>query len=692
MKQTSRFRIGLKALSELGFEQVGRYALYRLGLSTGHYQRRLAAALSRLNKLNRSVYFKLQPCLPGLPDPASMITLLGDQIDNLYEQADEIVNGRVRLFGGNPAPLTLSLPEPLKDWVDYEGGTNQVGGQDIKYVWEPGRFGWACTLAMAYHLSKNERYRQAFWNYTDQFLISNPPYRGPHWSSAQEVAIRLVALAFALQVFNQPGAAPETQLEMLAKSVALSRSIAIHAERIRPTLIYARSQNNNHLITEALGLYTASAMLPSHPLAGKWHKLGTRWLHHAFLSQIEPDGTYIQHSSNYHRLMLQAALWAVAVQDHCFKSEPIPHEVNLRLAASTRWILSMLDSESGRVPNLGPNDGAYILPLTAYPYIDYRPVIYAAAASFLQTRFSPGGPWEDMSRWFGIMPAAEQSPENISSWRMRKADNKLPSQPPYILINPVNGSWAVLRAAKFHSRPTHADQLNLDLWWQGLNLALDPGTYLYNAPAPWENSLTGALVHNTVTVDHQDFMHRAGRFLYLNWAQGKVVGSADTPPACHQSLAAQHNGYRQFGITHVRTVADFEDGHWEIIDRLVGPINQIHTFRLHWLLPDWPYELSDNSNSLDHPGYAITLQSSHGPITLQSAVLPPQRATPLPKPLDFKLARAGELLVGSGTIAPITGFYSPTYGVKIPALAFILESTTNLPITFKSQWNLPGEG
>ena len=33
------------------------------------------------------------------------------------------------------------------------------------------------------------------------------------------------------------------------------------------------------------------------------------------------------------------------------------------------------------------------------------------------------------------------------------------------------------------------DQLHLDLWWRGLNIAQDAGTYLYNADPPWDNPL-----------------------------------------------------------------------------------------------------------------------------------------------------------------------------------------------------------
>jgi hypothetical protein len=344
MAYIPRFKLAI-ALQQLGPRQVGLYALYQLGLRTGYYRGQLSASLSKLEKLNRTFQTKYTPCLPGLPDRDHLRMLLGNQLDHLYIEADEIVGGEVRLFGGKPVPLILDPSQPLEDWTQVERGNSQLLGQDIKVIWEPGRFGWACKLAMAYHLSSDERYSEAFWLYTQRFLNSNPPYFGPLWSSAQEVAIRLVVLSFALQVFSQSKHTTVEQLERVTKA------IAVHAERIPPTLVYARSQNNNHLITEALGLYTASAVLPGHPLAHRWHKLGWGWLISALRSQISPDGAYTQHSTNYHRLMLQAALWAFRVHDHAFPDMLIPSDVTSLLASSTSWLWKLADPETGRVSN-----------------------------------------------------------------------------------------------------------------------------------------------------------------------------------------------------------------------------------------------------------------------------------------------------------------------------------------------------
>ena len=83
----------------------------------------------------------------------------------------------------------------------------------------------------------------------------------------------------------------------------------IEHQRIPPTLVYARSQRNNHLLVEAAGLLTAGMILPDHPKAEQWRALGWKWFTRGLKDQIDGYGEYSQHSTNYHRLMLQVVLW-----------------------------------------------------------------------------------------------------------------------------------------------------------------------------------------------------------------------------------------------------------------------------------------------------------------------------------------------------------------------------------------------
>ncbi len=663
----------LKAARELGFRHVGLYALYQLGKRSGYWRWRTPVRESSPGPWP----VHASDTLP-LPNPDRVAVFQATDSQKTFSAADQILHGRVTLFGGVTAPLQLTLPGPLGHWTRHESA--QWQGRDIKFVWEPARFGWAFALGRAYHLSGDERYPAAFWHHLETFVQHNPPNRGPHWASAQEVGLRILAFAFAARAL---AASRHTTSERLA---LLSGAIAAHAARIPPTLVYARAQNNNHLLSEAAALYTAALLLPSHPRAPRWRGLGWRWLHHGLQTQIEPGGSYVQQSTSYHRLMLQLALWTCTLAQRA--GQPFPQTSLERLAAATRWLLALCDPDSGRVPNLGPNDGALILPLTACPHHDYRPTLQAAARAFLGQPAFPPGPWDELGAWMGIADSGAESSQSRAAigdekWRLDSAPFTIHHPAAQLRTGASLPARAILRVARFAHRPGHADQLHLDLWWRGLNVARDPGTYLYNADPPWDNSLATAFVHNTLTIDGRDQMTRAGRFLYLDRAQAQLLEHTPT------RLAAQHDGYRALGLIHRRTVEALDNG-WRITDHVAPrtPARRTPRVRLHWLLPDWPWELE---------GSTLRLQSPYGRIEVSIASIQDQESGSRnrgfemgPGAGDIALFRAGEALHGNAPAHPTWGWYSPTYGVKEPALAFVLETAGPAPLTLVSQWAFPG--
>lgn len=641
--------LALKALLQLGSRPLALYALYKVGLWTGHYRR----AEKRALRDGRKPLSAVHP-LFSLPARPQLLQILGqDGKTALFAQADEIVGGKFRMFGGEPVPIQLAFSEPLRHWADYETGRApipdlQLPIRDIKFVWEPARFGWAFVLGRAYHAGGGEKYAEAFWKYFELFTDSNPTYLGPHWMNGQEVAIRLMALVWAAQVFaDSPRSTPE-------RIRRLGESIAIHAGRIPPTLVYARAQNNNHLVSESAALFTASHALPDHPDANNWRAMGWYWLNRALQDQISSYGEYIQHSANYHRLMLQCALWVNAILRGL--RTKWPSSSSEQLARASHWLFSLLDPSTGRTPNLGANDGAYIFPLAA-PFDDYRPVVQAAAQAFLRSGL-PAGPWDEMSLWLGLAPHQ----------RVVESDAYLTDN----LRGP--NSWAHLRASRFPTRLSHMDQLHFDLWWRGLNVAQDAGTYLYNGPAPWDNPLVSAHVHNTVTVDGRDQMTRAGRFLVLDWFPAYSKSLVEVDEDISGRVIARHRGYR--GVRHERTVTIYADERWQVQDNLLTWPGRVRSFRLHWLLPDWRWQLEEREKGLE-----LRIQSPHGPVRL---LISSEHKSPA-----ISLVRAGELVHGEGRPLPFEGWASPTYGQKVPALSLNVELKAPHGVQFLSEFVFP---
>lgn len=664
-----RLSLAGKALRELGLRQVGLYAAYQILLRSGYLrwktevERRKTDDQGRVSKTTAPPSHVLCPIL-FVPDKDQLTQLLGDEgTAQLLSEADQIVEGRFRRFGVLPAPIELTPPGALSHWIDYETGRQPWGAEDPKFIWEPARFGWAFTLGRAYLLSGDERYPESFWHYFETFQAANPLNRGPNWVSAQEVALRILAFAFAGQIFAPSPHATQN------RTWELATAIAQHAERIPPSLLYARAQNNNHLLSEAAGLITAAACLPQHPQARRWAKLGWKWFNRGLMQQIDKDGAYSQNSTNYHRLMLQLALWVNAIQRFSKASTFNLKSASPHLQLAARWLLCLTDPETGRAPNLGPNDGANILALTVQPFDDYRPTLQAASRAFLgEPAFEPGA-WDELSVWLKV----EGGKSNVQP----STCNPRPDHPATLR---AKNSWAYLRAANFSGRPGHADQLHLDLWWRGLNLAQDAGTYRYNADPPWDNALTRTQVHNTITINQQEQMTRAGRFLYLDRAQAEIVRREKADDGTWQRIVARHAGYRKLGIIHRRAVTVHRDGRWVVEDHLQASTGRRSPVigRLHWLLPDWPWKLN-------HENLKLELQSPHGWISLQVSL--GKNLQPLT--FNSQLIRAGELLSGDGEAAPYMGWVSPTYAQKIPALSWSVQANVPLPFTFTSEWRFP---
>jgi hypothetical protein len=660
-----KFDIALKYLRQFGLRPLALLALYKFGLMTGHYWRLTPVGDNRnliLDTRRPNIELSNIKYLFHLPSREQLASTLDeDGKAALLKEADEIVAGQFRMFGGEPVEIILTLPKPLQHWTDYETGKADLRPStfDLKYLWEPARFGWAFILGRAYHLTQDNQYAESFWKYFESFSASNPANLGPHWMNGQEVAVRLLAFVWAAQVFETASASSAERRGLLLQSILQ------HATRIPPTLVYAQSQNNNHLVTEAAAIYTAGLLFKNQT----WRALGWKWLNWSFQNQISGYGEYIQHSTNYQRVMLQAALWSDAIKDADW-----PMATAQSLERTAHYLFSMLDSASGRTPNLGSNDGALILPLSVTPFNDFRPTVQAAARSFLKTQMSAGA-WDEMSLWLGLAPVQKTyGPEHYMTDHLRGQN-----------------SWAYLRASRFKSRLAHMDQLHLDLWWRGLNIAQDAGTYLYNAPAPWDNSLMATRVHNTVTVDGRDQMMRGGRFMVLDWVNAFSSSVIETDENILGSVQAYHKGYR--GVRHERTVTVFRDERWVVVDRLIQqPLNlknkTSHLYRVHWLLPDWKWEIAEIPNEIDGVGYDLRLLSPHGWLTVRVWVDYFFFATQEEK-FSAGLARAGERIWGNAEVATVDGWVSTTYGKKEPALSFSMTGASQASTGFITEFIFP---
>ncbi|MBK9928195.1 MAG: alginate lyase family protein [Anaerolineales bacterium] len=667
----------LRAFASLYRELGPRWTLFRLA-----YALRLRTGIIRLQMpMGRwSDYKNLVNVGAGSPRPT--LPLPNEYPPNVSWKPDPAVN-LAAYFIGKGMPLYFShrlvhssfppdwhtdyfseniASPPLKvsankHWSQISDDANG----DIKFIWELNRFGFVYEFVRAYAASQNEEYPEAFWTLIEDWAKHNHPNTGPNWMDGQEVALRLMAWTFGYHAFlNSPSTTSE-------RKDNFTLYVAAQAERIYKNIGYAISTRSNHTISEAFGLWMVGLLFPELKHGEKYLAIGKKLLEQEAANQIFPDGSYSMYSLNYHRFILHIYLYAIRLGE--INNSPFPTQLINSVTKSIEYLACLINPKTGEMPVYGSNDGALVLPINSIVYFtDYRPLLqlgwYITKGEFL---FEPG-PWDEDVFWLcGTSPLSQR--ERVSEGRVREksltaksakpAKEKLnlsalselrgesfPNGGVYLLRNA--NSHVFIRCTDFTSRPSHADQLHVDLWMHGYNIAIDAGTYLYSGQGHWRNGLAHTSVHNTVTVDNKDQMTMLSRFTWTNWLKGKVLKHD------FNTWLGEHDGYKP--VSHKRTVMSLEGDRWLVVDNLSA--NKLHNYKLHWLLADGEYGLRKlaSENGLWLQPFGSKLPDSK--INIQLGLLNGDG--------NFSIVRADP--------NSTRGWRSRYYGHKEPAISVMLEA------------------
>ncbi len=494
---------------------------------------------------------------------------------DLLHEADAVQQGKIRFFSGDLLDAGWPIDwhrhlETNERWPPVHWSRlTDFGNSDVKWLWETGRFGFAYTLVRAYWLTGDQQQAETFWQIVENFKKENPPNSGAHWMCGQECSIRVFACCFALFGLLDAAATTAERVTLLVEM------LAAHGDRIEGNIGYAISQKNNHAITEALALWTLGLLFPFFRSAARWQILGRKVLEQEAGRQIYDDGAYVQHSMNYHRLMLQSFVWAIRLGE--LNGQPLSATLRERFAKAAQFLYQLTDEESGRAPNYGSNDGAVLFRLDSCGFEDYRPTLGLAHWIAERGRVFTSGAWEEPLLWMAGTQALA-APTNAPP----RADLAAQSGGYYTLRG--KETWAMIRCCEYRDRPAQADMLHLDLWWRGENIVADPGTYSYNSAPPWNNGLAATRAHNTVEIDGLDQMERGPRFTWFHWNRGRVIRHWMDETGRVKGFEGEHDGYwRRLGVSHRRSLILFDDCVLIVTDEVKG--EGIHDLASQWLFP-----------------------------------------------------------------------------------------------------------
>jgi len=526
--------------------------------------------------------------LNTLPSYLSYLNKIpGFNSNDVIEKAEKSAQGSILTFSkirrnyGNPKQWNYN-PIGDRQWpnVHYSQVMKyEPECGDIKLVWELNRFGFVYDYVRAYYLTEDSHWCRVFCDDIRNWQENNPYRLGPNWNSGQELAIRVLAWLFGLYAFSRNTYFTEEDFEIIVSLMFL------HGEHLETNINYARKAvHNNHLIGEALGLYAIGLYFPWFKQSKRWKSLGRYLLENDCLRQFYDDGGYCQNSHNYHRLALYYYLWAYRIAE--LNGEPLDNKVTEVMEKSLHFLLAQINEPNGMLPNYGANDGALLTPWTSCDYTDYRPLLNSLNYLIYRERLFKPGPWDEELLWF-FGPEALESPIKepvVKSESFPVAGLHVLRQSPE--------DFVVFRCGSVIDRFGQADQLHVDIWWKGINIAQDAGSYLYNDELEFHHHFVGTSSHNTVTVDDENQMLLCRRFKFLYWTKAKLLDFNIHKEI--QEVMGEHYGFFRLKepFIHRRKVVSVNRDISVIVDKVFGKekLQFAHKIRLHWLLAKFNYD------------------------------------------------------------------------------------------------------
>ncbi|MFE0423220.1 alginate lyase family protein [Streptomyces sp. NPDC058953] len=633
------------------------------GTSAGWYLRRLSRmgpreVAGRVGDTVRRRRWRSAP--PEGPRPAgarftavlpagTLASVPPDAVKRLVAEADRLMAGHAEYFGvdrddladpdwsydpktGRRAPSCYAFDVPYRS-------EDAVG--DIKQIWEPSRHQYLTVLAAAYATTGDERYAERVADHLRSWWAANPPLRGVHWISGIELGIRLLSWVWIRRLLDGwPGAAALFE----GNPVALRQ--IWHHQRWLAAFPSRGSSANNHIVAEAAGQFAAACAFGWFPASARWRADALRSLERHLRGNTFPSGLNRELATEYHGLVLELGLAAVAEADTA--DVPVPDSVRLVLLRMTDALAAVVDNRL-RPPRQGDADDGHGLIVDGADTDRWASLLATGDAVFGRLAWWPAVTGTDVRTPLlaalirPTAPAATRPATRPAHFA--DAGMTILRGPGEIWCRCDGGPHGFLSIAAH----AHADALSVEVRHDGVDVLADPGTFCYHGQPEWRRYFRSTIGHNTLQLDGGDQSVSGGPFLWTRHARSRVLAVAvadatDTADGSTARWCAEHHGYQ--GSVHRRRV-ELTAGSRELrlTDEVRGPRRAA---RLAF-----------------HLGPAITahLVGNRAELTWtrdgedRSAVLE------LPERLDWRAHR--------GETDPPLGWYSAGFGRKEPSTTLI---------------------
>ncbi len=472
---------------------------------------------------------------------------------------------------------------------------------DLIFSWEMNRHQHFITLGIAFSLTQDQKYVNAFIAQIQHWMETNPLQHGLNWYESLQVSIRLIAWITAFQFFRtSPVFQKETGRAFLKSLWQQADFLSSHLQTTDNDI------PNNHLIGELVGLILVGTIFPEFRDAAAWRDSGLRQLNQEITAQTYVDGVNKEQATGYHRFVTEFLFLIVArSRQGALPVDPIleqtlEHMVDYLLFCLTPPGTPALwgDSDHGRVMGLGQNK----------EFFDFRPFLSTGAVMFKRPdwKFAAGRFDEESFMLLGT--------EGLHSWQQLEAH-----PPGYTSQGFTQAGMYIIRdnwtpesdIAFFRCGPfgwggegqcahAHADLLSFVLWINGRPLLVDSGTYTYHGS--WRDHFRLTAAHNTVMVDDQEQAVVLPEFCWENVPEAKCTNWNGTSVTGAMTCSP--------GVEFARELSHPQPGTWELVDKFTGK-DEFHS--LSWFFhfaAGLTVYMADNSERViveDHGNPFVTI-------------------------------------------------------------------------------------
>lgn len=581
------------------------------------------------------------------PDARAQVIAAADRV--LAHEFDLLGSGPMRL--GSPLPWLSDFKNGGGWPLDYCTEINYgeiYGPSDVKIPWELSRSQYVTRLGQAYWLTGDDRYAAEFVSEVHDWIDRNPYAFGVNWACAMDVALRAVSWLWGFHFMSDAPASRDRRFR-----TSFMRALYMHAEFIL-TYLERADVNGNHYLCDGVGLVFLGTFFRGARRAGRWLAVGREIVEQEIFRQTTADGVDFEQSTAYHRLVLECFLTSYELLAR--HGHVVPADCRARLERMCEFVQGYTKPD-GRAPLIGDADDGrvQILGLPGeHGTNDHRYLLSTAAVLFNRSDFktSAGRCWDetfwllgpDACRRFDTLPAGEP-----------QASTAFPDGGVYVLRAPATDTHAIVDCAEvgMNGRGGHGhnDVLSFELFMAGCNLVTDCGSYLYTTSREWRNRFRSTAFHNGVQVDGEEVNRFVSPEALWQLQYDAVPFGADLVREKDVDIVrAGHRGYERLAapVTHVREFAmDRACPRLVIRDRIDGSGSHTLTWRFHL----------DPEVTAEARGRDVRLVCGAQEFLLRSDL-----------PQEFVLSLE-------------SGWVSPRYGVKVPAVVVVWHGRAMLPVT-----------